>query len=670
MITTLLLNMKASRVLKSIISQIYSLIILLIVGCLLTFQSLLSAKRISSTLDSQVITSMELSQAGVVRLSDIYPLIDNWNFITIDEFNYYAGNGSVSQFDSRWNLYIDDQYYAVDVFNTKNINSIPLSVNSIDSVEIINTPVILNGELSTSGVISIHTKKHSDKKKYLDMSVYMGNEINDPGPYRYIDKYETPNVDKKGVDYALNAGVNFSDDYHFGLNGVYEQYFITDVRIADRNWAILTDDNSSLRRNSRLGNMNFSSTNHAASLYYSDTDEHFFHISNGMQLPVYNAWYSSVFSGKLPLFKYSASYVYSTLREYPNALDINYDWNHHKVYLNLEKEINEVSFGLSVEKHFIHSAEHNINDVVSRAAYKPWLSRSFHITNDLTISSSLYFRINEQSDVSSNIMMSALYNVDKFNQLSSTIAFNQKHLEEYNTMEFWINEGYDFGGKDDPLTDIAKDDPPLHKNSYTAELVWKSKISKRMQMQMTSMYRFEEDYFAEKYSIQPNSSVEHLLFDDIYYTKADDNWSSFDLGFVFNHAVNNTFKYALSYKNQSSFEKQFFLANTDTTVPVHRASLKMGFNPDENFSIWTQFRYASSSEWEEYNVYNNEVDLKTFSGKIKEIKNIDLTFVKYLWQRRLKGTLMFRNLLNEEIVYHPMGSKLDLSFHIKVDVML
>jgi hypothetical protein len=49
---------------------------------------------------------------------------------------------------------------------------------------------------------------------------------------------------------------------------------------------------------------------------------------------------------------------------------------------------------------------------------------------------------------------------------------------------------------------------------------------------------------------------------------------------------------------------------------------------------------------------------------------LDAAAEKWFWQRRLRASLLFRNLLGQEERYHPIGAALDLRFYLRVELVL
>jgi len=151
----------------------------------------------------QIINKNDISLSGVSRLSDIYSLLDDWNAVTIDGYRWQIFS-SKTPFDQsqNWILMLDGQRIDLNFFDMKNINFLPISSWKIDSVETISSPMLYKGEYADNGLINITTQKPVKGFSFYGQ-IFTGNEEGDPGPYKYIDKYNSENIDIIGPDYGV-----------------------------------------------------------------------------------------------------------------------------------------------------------------------------------------------------------------------------------------------------------------------------------------------------------------------------------------------------------------------------------------------------------------------------------------------------------------------------------
>jgi hypothetical protein len=167
---------------------------------------------------AQIISAKQIKLSGVSRLSDLYTLLNDWYPSTIDGYRWKLNSlkSSFSQIQD-WILMLDGQRIDLNFFGEKNINFLPISSRNIDSITVYSSPVLLNGEISTGGLININTVKPRDGFSFHS-EIFAGNESGDPGPYKYVDEYYSENIDIIGPDYSfgidyggnsINASLNY-----------------------------------------------------------------------------------------------------------------------------------------------------------------------------------------------------------------------------------------------------------------------------------------------------------------------------------------------------------------------------------------------------------------------------------------------------------------------------
>ncbi|HMB93776.1 MAG TPA: TonB-dependent receptor plug domain-containing protein, partial [Rhodothermales bacterium] len=129
----------------------------------------------------QIITAADIEQAGVVRLGDLFALIDDWYASSMDGFAWEVSANGLGAFEQdNWALLIDGQPVDMRILDAKNINLLPLSPAQIAYVEVINTPALVEGVMASGGALHIHTRQPFDGPA-IQGGFAAGNEIGDPG---------------------------------------------------------------------------------------------------------------------------------------------------------------------------------------------------------------------------------------------------------------------------------------------------------------------------------------------------------------------------------------------------------------------------------------------------------------------------------------------------------
>ncbi len=104
-------------------------------------------------------------------------------------------------------------------------------------------------------------------------------------------------------------------------------------------------------------------------------------------------------------------------------------------------------------------------------------------------------------------------------------------------------------------------------------------------------------------------------------------------------------------------------------VPRHRAGVEAAVSPDAGFTLSGSLVYRSGARWPAYAALDGG-NGGLYSDTVPAVWLLDAALEKALWQRRLRLSLLFRNLLNQEERYHPVGAALDLRFYLRLELVL
>ena len=181
---------------------------------------------------NHIITADMIRCAGLIRLSDIFNLVVDWDVVSIEGFKWIVSANGLSSFQKqKWLLLVDGQRMDVDLINIKNLNMLPLSIDQIDSVEIISTPQIFMGEFVENGLIHFYTSRPKEGFSVKARNT-IGNESGDPGPFQYT-QYKSRNVDRLGPDYSFHLSLHHRNNFvRTSFSG--QDHYSTDPAILDR----------------------------------------------------------------------------------------------------------------------------------------------------------------------------------------------------------------------------------------------------------------------------------------------------------------------------------------------------------------------------------------------------------------------------------------------------
>ncbi|MCK5087205.1 MAG: hypothetical protein KAQ90_06780, partial [Melioribacteraceae bacterium] len=91
-----------------------------------------------SQVQQKILKQDDLKSAGIINISDILTLVNDWQLSSIDGYSYAVSPNNLSPYQTQ-NLIVtvDGQRYDLNNQDFINLNLIPLSIDQIDSVIII-----------------------------------------------------------------------------------------------------------------------------------------------------------------------------------------------------------------------------------------------------------------------------------------------------------------------------------------------------------------------------------------------------------------------------------------------------------------------------------------------------------------------------------------------------
>jgi hypothetical protein len=149
-----------------------------------------------------IVRRADIERAGWNRVTEILDGAVGWGRASVDGSTYAvspdrlppAGVSAPSM--PEWIVIVNGQRVPTDVFGLHLLELLPISVGQIDSVVFVRGPTIFAGVPATRGVMSIFSRRRGPGVGG-EVTYQHGDESGDPGPYRYTD-LSSPNVEKIG----------------------------------------------------------------------------------------------------------------------------------------------------------------------------------------------------------------------------------------------------------------------------------------------------------------------------------------------------------------------------------------------------------------------------------------------------------------------------------------
>jgi hypothetical protein len=122
----------------------------------------------------------------------------------------------------------------------------------------------------------------------------------------------------------------------------------------------------------------------------------------------------------------------------------------------------------------------------------------------------------------------------------------------------------------------------------------------------------------------------------------------------------------ISYRFQQAFAGDDRFRSGQATIPNHRIRHSLEVSVASGLDLWSMLEYRSATRWRDF----DSVEAQTGGAYQAEVPGwaaFDIAIQKWLWKRRLRAHLGFRNVLGAEVRYHPAGSTIGPRMYVQVE---
>jgi hypothetical protein len=611
----------------------------------------------------------QLQHAGLTRLPDIFSLIDEWDYYSLEGYTLQgvSNNRDIYQ-QQNWVIMVDDQKMDLKVFDVSNINLLPFNIDQIDSIEVFIYTQLEEDEFSDKGLLHIHTRQIKPGVT-VQGQFTLGNEVGDPGPYRYTI-FSSKNVDRIAADdsYWLSFG---GDAGFLGAGYKSQTHYVTDPLIEFRNREIHPYSNPLISSHSFSFRAGLPKIISNPEFYVAHTilDDFYFFKPLGREIPVKN-YYSSaglkgsfIFGPEIDL-SYKVRFTANDLKKRNNLFDIDFKWKSERFYGNVQLDLHKPTFVLKFGLGFEHlklKSDYSLSPNIINTG-KLYGSVNFNFSSSVRQKFDAMALIN-RDNTGIKISGTNQWKIDNRQSLCGSISYSQTPIVTENTLWYWSEKGYDFvkeNGGDYYIMGRL-----MSAEHWSLNFSWCRKedtfpsIESGISWDVFNRKNFEEQRFQYDPVHQTASAPIYIRTEQpgksrrVFLRLKYSQWSSFKHHFYY------------GYTNASGGSLLF--RNLIKANPEHRFIYRITFNPVESFSIWAMCKYISSVFWYDYRDINEQSD-GIYAARLPEILLIDLAINKWVWKRRIKLDVIFRNLINEKHRSHPMGASLDLRFYVQAEI--
>ncbi|MCH7859042.1 MAG: hypothetical protein IID14_05005 [Candidatus Marinimicrobia bacterium] len=627
----------------------------------------------------QIITSEMISSAGLTRIGEILLLVDEWTLSSTDGFTWMASPNGLAAFQSQnWIVMLDGQRFDLNSFDVKNLYMLPVTLDQIDYVEVLSVPQLHMGEFADRGLIHIHTVRPGPGVAFHG-TLLLGNETGDAGPYRYT-QFATANIDRSANDGSLTMEIG-KNSWYLRANLAVQQYPFTDWALLNRISALTAGWpglHMSLSPSLKIG-AELLQSKHELMAGYSHSPKYFlFFKPLGREIPVKNRFPYVGVKGNFPAFRhtdiaYRLKYSTNQLDKYLNTLDLDFDWEMHNFQASIESKTTTASHQIQVGIGFdrfelvtgypLDEGAYDLGKIYGKLSLGLFKNTQQSISMLLTISN---------RTVAMKGALTHDWDVNPRHRLRITFAYSQRLPEEDNSLWYWADRGYDLLNQ--YSIDYSMIGPIDKSAQWTADVAWKNMMSDQLTIETTGSYRSFADLYLERQSFQYNA--QDCSFNPATQVYGGQGGQVLGASIAITHRSRPRLSQRLFYSYRAAITGDDVFTEVWEPIPRHKASYRLTYAPVDNFRVWAMLSHRSASVWPDYRgIDGQECTVSpggqvTYYSTVKGATIYDLQFQKWFWHRRLIGRLLFRNIMNQNYQYHPIGASFDLSYFIQVEFLL
>jgi hypothetical protein len=630
----------------------------------------------------QIISQKEIELSGVSRLSDIYSLLNEWNATTIDGYRWQIFS-SKTNFDQsqNWILMLDGQRMDLNFFDMKNINFLPLSSWDIDSVEAISSAQLYNGEFSDGGLLNVSTRKPV-KGFTFHAQFYTGNESGDPGPYKYVDKYYSENIDIIGPDYAfgleyggdfINASINYKTNaYIYPTSDKPVSFRLTDYEFKYRKVfmdavSMLMDFPNLLSRPKIIAAYSGTGKYDLVSKYGSDL---IFYDPLFNETPVDNKFKhlgltGSFCLGKTSSLDYNAKWSSTKVKDSQKFSQYLIDWRMDNYYFSTQYNSAGNNFdyhiGASVD-HYIATTPYELKDNTIDL-YKIIGSLNSEI-NSRTRQYADFMIVNNGKHSAFKSSLKNLISISERNSIENKIYFSETLFDEKNDILYWSAQGY----KTPENTNwIASSITSNKSTNIGIETAWIYNPEQNISFRFNIFFNRFFSMIYEDEQLTYNADEKTISGSSQLISGIDGN--TFGLSLDAKQKLSNNLSHELFYEYCGEGGSGQLYKDLWDIFPEHKLRYNASYLGENDFGIRGEVTFMSASKWRNfYSIENKSGGI--YKSKQKARILCDLSVQKLFWEKRLRINAAFKNLLNQKNRYSPIGAYFDFSFYLLAELAI
>ena len=647
--------------------------LLLIKFFLLLISSVLAQNDNLYLVDRQIITSEDIKKSGVIRISDIFSLINNSNYSTINGYDHSVSINGLDNYQHQlWKIMLDGQRLDYSIFEDGNINNIPVTLSNIDYIEIYTVPQIIEGEFISSGLMHIHSII-PEEGITMKGKIQVGSETGDPGPYRFTGD-DTPNVDNQGTNYSVS--LSFKKDYFYSIlsyKSNTESLTSSAYRKRIQSIAPNIGDIPRLKLNAPSLKAGYITTDTRNEVYVtkSEIKDYYYFSPFGREIPLKNKYLHIGVTGEFQFHEnydlsYKIKYSKNNITKVENVFDFDFDWGYENIYGNVHSNIFlkdiTLSLGVGINKYRAENESLTIDN--SFFLRKIYSLISFNYSEIINQNAGLFLTGNNDK-TAYKVYLSNEVKINNHNNILVFISYAKSLLEESQNFWYWVDRGYDILDKNN--IDYTIQGNLEGGKKLTFDIIYNSEINGKFFLKLNGFFRKLKEVYVEQRDYIYDFTDGSFHSPTVVYTKQNGNTIGGSISIK--HNISQKARHTIFYNLTTSINSDALFNTVWQSIPENRLSYNIIYTPFESFSIFGYLNYTSSSKWIDYkNIDESSGEL--YSSKLNSLISVKIAFLKYFWERRFSINLILTNIFDRRNQTHPVGRKSKFAFFLKFDADL
>lgn len=604
---------------------------------------------------TEVITREDLLHHGVSRLSDVFAFSSRWHAPSIDA--YHLQSAGPAPVNERWDVYVDGIPVSTRLLGRNQLNALPVTVFDVACIELVSGPDLRGMSFSPSGSIHIRTDTPDFGHSY-EGAIAAGNEINDPGPFRYTHS-DAPNVDRIGP--IGTAGISFNTGALTGrVAGRLDEFHVTDDILLPRQKHLYHVDPKP-----RINVASFGVTSsagptdrrHRLLVGVTETEDLAFFTPVGHEIPTRHRLDVVGGFGRMPFpagsIRYAASYTRGDLGYRPNRQGVRLDWREDRITAEAEANLNGVRLGGGLRATEVHTQQ-PLSDpriLTTRLSAGASLSITPAWNQDLIVE----WKQRGDRPIATGYASTDVRIAQK-HRLTLTGSYGHV-MPDDQELWMWIDRGYALPGVD------SVDTAPLLSKSFprllTVDASWTAAAAPGLKVSVWSFYRLAENDYFPTFEIAYVPDTHGFDVQTALHREAAGSTAG---GGVTVDLARGLFSSRFTYVFESVAAGDSLYRDLRMRIPTQRITVSATYTPVDRFSLSTLVRYTAATRWPDYEAASRQSG-DAYLSALPEYFLVDVSASKRMWRDALVLSLALRNILDQPVRSHPAGIVSHMALH-------